>query len=109
LARGEVGDHAEAAARVLDDGDGVAPSAQGLLGAVLGRQVELLLQVLLQPLHPGGRRSEVKVWNGMGFSLLARPLATGGKESRAEQRPGYHPPPIPSTGWCDGELRGKKW
>lgn len=40
---------AEAAATVLDDeaADGGAPAALRLLGGVLGRQVEVVLQVLL--------------------------------------------------------------
>ena len=49
----EVGHHAEAAAAVLDEGaDGGAPSPLRLLGRVLGREVEVLPQALLQPVHP---------------------------------------------------------
>ena len=49
----EVGHHAEAAAAVLDEGaDGGAPSPLRLLGRVLGREIEVLPQALLQPVHP---------------------------------------------------------
>ena len=49
----EVGHHAEAAAAVLDEGaDGGAPSPLRFLRRVLGREIEVLPQALLQPVHP---------------------------------------------------------
>ena len=48
----EVGHHAEAAAAVLDEAHGGAPSPLRLFGGVLRRHFEVLLQVALQPLHP---------------------------------------------------------
>uniref|UniRef100_A0A0E0IY54 Uncharacterized protein n=1 Tax=Oryza nivara TaxID=4536 RepID=A0A0E0IY54_ORYNI len=49
----EVGHPAEAAAAVLDDGaNGLPPSPLRLLRRVLGRHIEVLLQVPVKLLHP---------------------------------------------------------
>jgi len=59
----EVGHHAEAAAAVLDEAHGGAPSPLRLLGGVLRRHFEVLLQVAIQPLHPShgtGRRERAR-------------------------------------------------
>lgn len=46
-ALGEIGDHAEAAAGIFDDGDGGSPSAEGGLRRVLRLDAEVFSQVLL--------------------------------------------------------------
>ena len=44
---GEIGNHAEAAAGVLHDGDGGSPSAEGGVGGPLRLHVKVVSQVLL--------------------------------------------------------------
>jgi len=46
-ALGEIGDHAEAAAGIFDDGDGGSPSAERGLGRVLRLDAEVFSEVLL--------------------------------------------------------------
>lgn len=44
---GEIGDHAEAAAGILDDGDSGSPAAEGGVGGALRGDIEVVSQVLL--------------------------------------------------------------
>lgn len=46
-ALGEIGHHAEAAAGILDDGDGGSPSEEGRLGRVLRLNAKVFSKVLL--------------------------------------------------------------
>jgi hypothetical protein len=55
----EIGDHAEPAAGILDDGDGQSPSPNGFIGRPLGLHVEVFSQI---PLH--------LLFNANTYSLL---------------------------------------
>jgi hypothetical protein len=80
----EVGHHAEAAAAVLDDGaDGGAPPPLRLLGGVLGRHVEMLLQVPLHGVHWSWRRP------GAGFSFSPGRRSGVGGGGRGERGLGW--------------------
>lgn len=69
-ALGEIGDHAEAAARVLDDGDGLSPPPQGVVGRTFGLDVEVFSQVFLNSLPHGS-----SFWSiGRSVTALSSPV-----------------------------------
>ena len=101
----EVGHHAEAAAAVLDEGaDGGAPSPLRLLGRVLGREIEVLPQALLQPVHPSlsslpqerrarrGREQREEMDGEFEFELWKGGTSEGSLEYKKEQ-------PTPGEAW----------
>ena len=100
----EVGHHAEAAAAVLDEGaDGGAPSPLRFLRRVLGGEIEVLPQALLQPVHPSppSHRSDELAeagskrgngWGGFEFERWKGGTSEGSLEYKKEQ-------PTPGEAW----------
>jgi hypothetical protein len=85
----EVGDHAEAAAAILDEGDGIAPPALRVLRRVLRRHLERLQE--LHRLVPEVRHD----LDGRTDELINRCLTTG--HVYMEQSPVRSAPPLQTS------------